>query len=127
MNLGYALAQVYKLADYRETITAIKVTGNAYKVKKPIFFKREELMALTGLYSQQVALGIWKDYALDQLHGQALFSVYKHAREAPVFMVSKQAQPSGKGREFLLYTGSRKLKRSANLPDIIAALRLSAT
>ena len=126
------MAQIIKITDFKpetkptkqsEAITAVKVTGNAYKVKKPIFFNREELMTLMGLYSQMVAKGTWRDYAIDHLQGQAIFSVFKHAREAPVFMVSKQAGPSGKGREYLIYAGPRRLKRSPNITDIVTALQ----
>jgi len=129
------LAQIIKISDFKpaakqtkqsDAIRAVKVTGNAYKIKKPIFFSREELMTLMGLYSQMVAKGVWRDYALDHLQGQALFSVFKHAREAPVFMVSKQAGPSGKGREYVVYAGPRRLKRSANMQDIVVALRMHA-
>ncbi|MGB0843958.1 MAG: DUF2794 domain-containing protein [Alphaproteobacteria bacterium] len=131
------MAQILKISDYEssnlksknkqsQAYAAVKVTGNAYKVKKPIFFDREELMTLMGLYSQMVAQSVWRDYALDQLQGQALFSVYKHAKEAPIFMVSKQAGPSGKGREYMAYAGPRRIKRSTDIRDIASALKIHA-
>lgn len=106
-----------------ETIRSIRVTGNAYKVKKRLFFNREELSQMMGLYSQMVASGTWRDYAVDHLQGQALFSVFKHANEAPVLMISKQAQPSGKGREYVAYAGAKRLRRAEKLTDILTTIR----
>lgn len=82
---------------------------------KALFFDREEFARLLSIYSGQVAKGTWRDYAVDFLPGQALFSVYRHAHEAPVLTISKQVQPNGKGREFILYAGPRRLARSSEL------------
>ena len=78
---------------------------------KVLFFDRFEFSRLIALYSAQVAHGVWRDYAVDFLPGQALFSVYRHAHEAPVLTISKQVRPSGKDREYVLYAGPKRSAR----------------
>lgn len=85
---------------------------------KVLSFDREEFSRLIALYSAQVAGGNWRDYAVDFLPGQALFSVYRHAHEAPVMTISKQVRPSGKDREFVLYAGPKRLARGDDLAAI---------
>ena len=93
---------------------------------KPVCFDRQEFSSLLALYSAEVAKGNWRDYAVDFLPGQALFSVYRHAHEAPIFTVSKQVQPSGKGREYLLFAGPRRLARRQTLAALSSDLRDAA-
>jgi hypothetical protein len=83
------------------------------------FFSRQELQQLLNLYSQQVAEGEWRDYAIDQQHGMVVFSVFRHTMEQPVYAVAKRSQ----GPEYIVYSGPEKLKRAATLTDAIALLR----
>ena len=93
---------------------------------KVLFFERSELASLLSIYSGQVAKGLWRDYAVDFLPGQALFSVYRHAHEASILSISKQIQPNGKGREFVLYAGPRRIARSDELVGLYRAITRAA-
>ena len=93
---------------------------------KPVFFDRQEFSSLLALYSAEVARGHWRDYAVDFLPGQALFSVYRHAHEAPVLTISKQVQANGKGREYLLFAGPRRLARKETLAALTPHIQTAA-
>ena len=83
------------------------------------FFTRGELGQLLSLYSSRVAAGEWRDYALDQLEDMALFSIFRHTHEKPVYSVAK-IQPKGQRRpSYTLFNGSKRLKTSQNLRDLI--------
>ena len=54
-------------------------------------FERDELARLLALYSQRVADGEWRDYAIDQRPGRAVFAVFRHALDRPLYTISKIA------------------------------------
>ena len=89
------------------------------KRRRPVSFDRGELSTLLSLYSEQVAAGHWRDYAIDSLPGQALFSVYRSAYENPDFVVAKQIAANGKGREFVVYQGPKRVMRSETLAEVL--------
>ncbi len=91
-----------------------------------LFFERQEFSSLLALYSTQVARGIWRDYAVDFLPGQALFSVFRHAHEAPVLTVAKRLRPGGKGQEYVLYASPRRLARADDLAGLRRAINAAA-
>jgi hypothetical protein len=57
--------------------------------RRTLYFTRPELNQLLGLYSRNVARGIWRDYAIDHRDGQALFSVFRHTHESAVYTIVK--------------------------------------
>ena len=54
-----------------------------------VFFERKELDRLLRLYGQMVAAGEWRDYAIDGLKDAAVFSVFRHASEQPLYRIEK--------------------------------------
>ena len=58
--------------------------------KKPYYFSRTELSIILSTYSAKVALGDWRDYALDHSSEAASFSIYKHTNETPVLIIEKR-------------------------------------
>jgi len=71
-------ATVLPLRDYRSP-------------RRTLYFTRSELNQLLGLYSRNVARGIWRDYAIDHRDGQALFSVFRHTHESAAYTIIKSA------------------------------------
>ena len=59
--------------------------------KKIIFFSKYELTSILNLYSQQVSKGFWKDYALDSSVNTAIFSIYKHSQDKPIYQIIKKS------------------------------------
>ena len=59
--------------------------------KKFIFFSKYELTSILNLYSKQVSKGFWKDYAWDSRGNTAVFSIYKHSQDKPVYQIIKKS------------------------------------
>ena len=43
------------------------------------------------MYSKQVSKGFWKDYALDSKANTAIFSIYKHSHDKPMYQIIKKS------------------------------------
>ena len=55
-----------------------------------VAFTRSELTRILGLYGQFVAVGEWRDYAIDHLRDAAVFSIFRRASEAPLYRIEKR-------------------------------------
>ena len=98
----------------------------------PTFFDRHELNQLLSLYSRRVASGEWRDYAIDQKGGSAVFSVFRHSQDAPVFRIAKRAAGDASGgaagdasggaahREYLVLSGRETLKQAASMREALS-------
>jgi len=93
--------------------------GGTRKKNRPTYFSRAELFRLLSLYSQRVATGEWKDYAIDHQAGRAIFSVFRSAYEAPQFAVVKCPANTRKG-PFLVYMGPREVGRGQTLDEALS-------
>src|SRR3990170_2151664 len=83
------------------------------------FFDRQELNQLLSLYSRQVASGEWRDYAIDQRGGSAVFSVFRHTHAAPAFRIAKRADGPGAGGEYVVSSGYHTLKQAASMTEVL--------
>jgi Protein of unknown function (DUF2794) len=94
-----------------------------YRAKpRTLYFTRSELNQLLGLYSRQVARGIWRDYAIDHREGMALFSVFRHTHEAPAYRIIKTAPA-----EFTVQSGRQRLRVSASLSEALELFQTRLT
>ena len=59
--------------------------------KNLIFFSKLELTAILNLYSKQVSKGSWRDYALDSQVDTAIFSIYRHTHDKPLYQIIKKS------------------------------------
>lgn len=105
-------ATVLPLRDYRSR-------------RRTLYFTRAELNQLLGLYSRNVARGVWRDYAIDHRDGQALFSVFRHTHESAAYTIVKSASPSGQP-EFAVVSGRQRL-RAGSLSDALDYFRSRLT
>jgi hypothetical protein len=111
-------ATVLPLRDYRSA-------------RRTLYFTRSELNQLLGLYSRNVARGIWRDYALDHRDGQALFSVFRHTHESAVYTIVKAVGPGaspaanqGAGHaEFIVVSGRQRLRAAKSLDGALEFFR----
>jgi hypothetical protein len=107
-------ATVLPLRDYRNQ-------------RRTLYFTRAELNQLLGLYSRNVARGIWRDYAIDHRDGQALFSVFRHTHESATYTIVKSAthgaSPGGGQPEFIVLSGRQRLRVEKTLEDALAFFR----
>ena len=54
-----------------------------------VIFDRYELGRILSLYGRMVVVGEWRDYAIDYLKDRAVFSVFRHACEVPIYRIEK--------------------------------------
>ena len=86
---------------------------------RSVFFDRGDLNRLLSLYSQYVAKGIWKDYAMSASEGMATFSVFRRAADGPVYTVIKYADGEDGRSEYVVCRGGRRLRRGATLGAVL--------
>jgi hypothetical protein len=98
------MSQLYRFSEYRNS-------------PRRVFFDRAELNQLLSLYSRNVASGEWRDYAIDQVGGSAIFSVFRHTHDAPLYAIAKQ--DSGRKIEYVVFSGREQLRRSKTLGEAL--------
>jgi len=103
-------ATVLPLGDYR-------------KRTRTLYFTRTELNQLLGLYSRNVARGVWRDYAIDHRDGQALFSVFRHTHETPAYSIVKSMSGAAQAAEFIVLSGRRRLRVARTLAEALDYFR----
>ena len=84
------------------------------------FFDRNELSQLLSLYSHRVANGQWRDYAIDQQGGSAVFSVFRHTHDAPAFRIAKQAARDAAGSAYIVSSGAETLIRATTMAEALS-------
>jgi hypothetical protein len=87
-----------------------------------VSFHRAELSVILGLYGRMVAAGLWRDYGISMLRDAAVFSVFRHAAEHPVYRIEKRPRLAVKQQQYaVLGMDGRILKRG---PDLASVLRV---
>ena len=85
-----------------------------------VFFDRRELNQLLRVYGRMVAAGEWRDYAIDGLKDYAIFSIFRHAAENPIYRVEKRPGLARKqGAWAVLGQGGQILKRGHDLGQVL--------
>ena len=90
--------------------------------ERGVFFTRYELSQLLSLYSRRVALGEWRDYAIDHLGGMAVFSVFRHTHESPLFAIAKTTLGPGREPGFSLFRGRHRLKSAPSIAEVLSVV-----
>ena len=85
-----------------------------------ITFDRLELNRILTVYGRMVAAGEWRDYALDFLEEVAVFSIFRHASEMPLFRIEKRPRLRAKqGQYSVMAAGGVILKRGHDLAQVL--------
>ena len=85
-----------------------------------VFFERRELDQLMRLYGRMVAAGEWRDYGIAGLSDHAVFSIFRHAAEAPLYRVEKRPALARKqGAWAVTGQGGMILKRGHDLAQVL--------
>jgi hypothetical protein len=88
-----------------------------------VAFDRAELGLILGLYGRMVAAGEWRDYAMSFLRDHAVFSVFRHAAEHPLYRIEKHPKlHTRQGMYALVGLGGQVLKRAHDLPTVLRVL-----
>ena len=102
------MSQLYRFSEYDRT-------------PRRVFFDRSELNQLLSLYSRNVASGEWRDYAIDQVGGSAIFSVFRHTHDSPLYSIAKHG--NSRSVEYVVFSGREKLKRAKTLGDALKVFK----
>jgi len=97
--------------------------GNHRRSTSTTFFDRHELHQLLSLYSQHVAAGEWRDYAIDHRDGRAIFSVFRHTLDSPAFSITKRQVKNGREGAYEVHDGRQRVKRSTSLAEALTIFR----
>ena len=88
-----------------------------------VSFNRAELNAILRVYGRKVAAGEWRDYAIDQLSDEAVFSVYRRSAEMPLYRILKQPRLARRqGAYTVMAAGGLILKRGHDLRVVLRVL-----
>ena len=99
--------------------SVVASTGNPLNPSQ-VSFDRKELSAILRIYGFKVADGEWRDYAIDHLKDQAVFSVYRHANESPLYKIEKNPKLARRqGAYAIIDSSGRNLKRGQDLSQVL--------
>jgi hypothetical protein len=85
-----------------------------------VFFERRELNQLLGLYGRMVAAGHWRDYAIDGSKDAAVFSIFRHSSETPLYRIEKRPTSARRqGAWLVLAHGGLVLRRGHELAQVL--------
>jgi hypothetical protein len=109
--------------------TVLPMRDHRGGARRTLYFTRSELNQLLSIYSRNVARGTWRDYAIDNRDGQAMFSVFRHTHESPAYTIVKStgASSGGSGAPgealFTVFSGRQRLRAATTLADALDVLR----
>ena len=86
-------------------------------------FDRHELNTILNLYGRKVAAGEWRDYAIDFNRDTAVFSVFRHASQCPLYRIEKNPKLARRQGAYSVITPTGLiLKRGPDLARVLAVL-----
>ena len=95
--------------------------GPQNSVKQQIvYFMRQELSQILNVYGRVVSAGHWRDYAIDHLKDQAVFSIFRRASEMPHYRIIKEpALANQQGAWRIQGANGQTLKRGKRLDQLL--------
>jgi len=88
-----------------------------------VAFNRSELSEILSVYGRMVARGEWRDYGIDMLKDRAVFYIFRHASERPLFTVEKRPRLARKQGAYLVIAMTGLiLKRGNDLSKVMRVL-----
>ncbi len=102
------------------------IVGNGY-LHQPqadvVSYHRDELSIILSLYGKMVAAGEWRDYGISALKDQAVFSIFRHTAEFPIYRIEKNPKLANKqGQYSVVGMDGRILKRGRDLKSVLSVL-----
>jgi hypothetical protein len=99
-------------------------TAHAHSaIPSTVFFTRSELNAILNLYGRKVAAGEWRDYAIDFGREKAVFSVFRHTSEVPLYRIEKTPRLARRqGAYSVVAVSGLILKRGHDLARVLEVL-----
>jgi Protein of unknown function (DUF2794) len=103
-------------------MTQLVLLAEYQRQGRRVYFNRDELNLLLGIYSRKVAMGAWRDYAIDHRSHMAVFSIYRRSQERPVLSVTKVLLRGEKTPSYVLMAQARQIRSTRALLDIVRLL-----
>ena len=99
-------------------------TSKAKKIAPVVVsYHRTELAVILSLYGRMVAAGEWRDYGISSLREVAIFSIFRHTSENPVYRIEKRPKLANKqGIYCVIGMNGQVLKRGRDLKTVLAVL-----
>ena len=70
-----------------------------------------------------VAAGLWRDYGISMLRDVAIFAIFRHTAEHPIYRIEKRPRLAGRqGQYAVIAMDGRILKRGADLAQVVKVL-----
>lgn len=92
-------------------------------VNPTISFDKHELRQILNLYGRKVALGEWRDYAIDFNRHRAVFAVFRRTSEYPLYRIVKDPRLARKqGMYSVVAQSGLILKRGFELARVLGVL-----
>lgn len=94
--------------------------AHAKSLPPRVAFDRHELGQILKVYGRNVAAGEWRDYAIDFHKDKAIFSIFRHTSEMPLYRIEKNPKNARKqGAYSVLAAGGMVLKRGRDLEAVL--------
>ncbi|MCK0206589.1 DUF2794 domain-containing protein [Starkeya koreensis] len=88
-----------------------------------VTFDRRELDLILDIYGRMVALGEWRDYAIDFSRDKAVFSIFRRAAEVPIYRIEKDPRLARRQGAYTVVSQTGLiLKRGHELRRVVAVL-----
>lgn len=85
-----------------------------------VSFQRQELNLILSRYGVMVSKGTWRDYAIDMGKDCAIFSIFRHTSEHPLYRIEKNPKMAKKqGAYRVLASDGKILKRGHELAQVL--------
>jgi Protein of unknown function (DUF2794) len=86
----------------------------------PVHFERRELDRILNIYGRMVIAGEWRDYAIDFQEDAAVFSIFRHSSEMPLYKIEKRPRlKSRQGQYAVVAASGQVLKRGHDLTHVL--------
>lgn len=88
-----------------------------------VMFDRRELSTILSLYGRMVAQGEWRDYAIGMGRETAVFAIFRHSAEMPLYRIEKHPKLRNKqGMYCVVASGGLIMKRGHELAQVLRVL-----
>ncbi|QHQ36567.1 DUF2794 domain-containing protein [Algicella marina] len=88
-----------------------------------VAFHRRELSVILNVYGRMVAAGEWRDYGIAMLKDVAVFSIFRHTAEHPLYRIEKRPKlANAQGQYAVIAMDGHILKRGNDLRTVMRVL-----
>ncbi|MBO0346763.1 DUF2794 domain-containing protein [Roseibium sp. CAU 1637] len=109
--------------ESNRAVVSVTSTQPSPPVRPLVAFNRQELNTILRLYGRMVADGEWRDYAIDLMKEKAVFSVFRHTSEMPLYRIEKDPKMARRQGAFsVVAAGGLILKRGHDLTQVLRVL-----